>query len=656
MFHVYNRINMKAILFFSLVLLLTTGCVGTVQEAGQNFSKVNDAPVKPLSFAGVVNVVAISDSRLEVFFYPATGGSGSYTYDIITSNSPYPVSIPSEVLRPDFRGLLKYTVTGLNRLTTLTVKVEVRDKDTEIQSNSNTIREVTTFDNMVADFNGVSSASNLPGQDGKDSIKIRWTPARSSGGLSKKDWDPKSYEIVVVDSEKLTPNDMDVSTYGPSQGRFVFGVNHDETLNEYVLRGLPSEKKFYIRMRAIHETSVEDLYNPKKRSELNTNYVMISTLSGNLADLKFQNDAFAVTLSPGEQGLNSVSTSWFSAEGVFDHYRLYYSEEGGGVANGILPDLCLSPLLTPPGQTVFCKKVDFKSTTSLITGLKAYTNYEFVLALCTTVQCSPLERILSPVRTIFTDPNTPTFNGLRDVITASKLEDLGSLYIKYDQPNFANGYFDGLILKARRTLNGADADTEVTVSSNPLYHLNYNFLFENNITVRGIDYLAVEPYCFTLYPFKWNTDGITRREYPNDIWKCITPKIEAPTVEQFKGLGAGFSIEDRITLQWEAPTIGTFSHYELFWRKESGGLFNWGDAISQAGNNFDYTNYNRLLLSPNLTTTVLSGFANGDYTFGLVTYFSYVTENGLVLLRSETNSAFRKCVVDDTKIEPINCL
>jgi hypothetical protein len=208
----------------------------------------------------------------------------------------------------------------------------------------------------------------------------------------------------------------------------------------------------------------------------------------------------------------------------------------------------------------------------------------------------------------------------------------------------------------RRTQDNTGGDVEVTTGSNPVFNLNYNFLSENQITLRGIDYLTTDPYCFTLYPFKWDNDGITRREFPNDVWKCVTPKPEASTAEQFAGLGAGYTEDDRVTLLWDAPSSGVFTYYELFWNKQPGGNFNWGDAIGQAGNNFNFSNFGRKLITPDQTSTVLSGFANGEYTFGMITYFTYLINDGNVILRSETNTGIKKCTIDHSKLEPTNCL
>jgi hypothetical protein len=643
-------------LLILFIAFLATGCVGTVQESAESYTGVNDAPKIPMDFTGIATATAISDTRIEVFFYPATGGSGKYTYDIIVGSAPYPISIPSDVLKPDYRGTLKYTITGLSRLTSYQVKVEVRDNATNIQSNSQQVRTATTFDNQVADFQGISSAYNMPGQDGKDSIKIRWTPAKTSGGLTKKDWDPKSYEVILVDSEKLTPNDMDVP-YTNTDGRWVFSFIHDDTVNEYVVRGLPSETKFYVRMRAIHEASVDDVFNLKRRSELNTNYVLISTLSASLADITFPSDAFALALAPGPQGLNAIMASWKAATGVFDHYRLYYSLAGGGASSGVLPANCLSPLLSAPGETIFCKKVDFSTVGTPITGLNPYSNYEVVLVLCATSQCDVSERILSPVRTITTDPNIPAFNGVRgDPLEAQSLDDIGALYLLFDPPNFSLGYFDGLVLKMRRTLDGTDTEVEITSSSYPVSHENFNFLTENRVKVKGIDYLETDPYCFTLYPYKWDADGVTRKDMPNNIWKCAQPRAKSPTVIQFPGLKTGATEDDSVTLNWDTPSGGMFTHYELFWRKQSGAVFSWGDAVSQAGNSFNYTNYGRVLIDSDQTTITMAGFTDGEYYFGMLTYFTYVSNTGTVILRSETNGSFKKCKIDSTATDPITCI
>ena len=82
---------------------------------------------------------------------------------------------------------------------------------------------------------------------------------------------------------------------------------------------------------------------------------------------------------------------------------------------------------------------------------------------------------------------------------------------------------------------------------------------------------------------------------------------------------------------------------------------NWGDAISEAGNSFNYVNYGRVLIDPDATTITLNGFANGNYNFGIITYYTYVTDAGVVVMRSETNGNLKNCIIDNLGLDPINC-
>jgi hypothetical protein len=635
-------------------MLVSTGCVGTLQEAARDYANVVVPNDEIPQFAGIAQLVPIADTRLEVFFYPAVGGTGKYTYDVLIGSNPAPISFPSDVLTPDYRGLLKVTLKNLTRLNSYQVKVEVRNENATVSSASNVVKTAMTFDNQVADFDGITAAFNMAGQDGKDSIKIRWTPARISGGIIKQPWDPKLYEVIVVDASRLSPSDMDAN-FLPSQGKWTYSFNHADDLNEYVVRGLPANKRFYVRMRCLHETSENNVYNPRMRSELNTKYVEISTLSDSLADLKFEPSAFAVALSPGEQGLTSIQTTWTQAVGVFDHYRLYYSLVGGGVSSGFLPDLCLTPATSPNSATIFCKTADITASSAPITGLDPYSNYEVALVLCQTSQCTAAERLVGPFRVILTDPAFPSFAGVKTVTKAATLEDLGTLLVTFDTPNFTTGYVDGLILRMRRTVDGSDAEVvlDSTMISN-VYYDHYEYVSDTKITVNNIDYLSEQPYCFSLTPFKYDTDGVTKREVPNNVWKCMQPSIVAPTALEFRGLATASTSFSTVSLTWDKPSNGIFEQYEIFYRKGSTS-FTWGDAIAQAGNG-NFTNYGRRLINSSQLGSTIASLPDGVYTFGVLAYFSYVTDGGPVVIRSETNNNLLRCTVDSTNDEIVACI
>lgn len=641
---------------FIFLLLILGGCTGTVEESESDFTKVEIPGVGNIKFTGIERAQAISDTKAELFFYPASGGSSKFVYQIELSNDQDPISVSSDLLTPDYRGLLRYTVSNLSRLTSYKVKVLARDQITGDLGSNDVQRNFSTFGHEVARFNGIVSASNLAGQNGKDSIKLRWMSADTSGGLTKQDWDPVAYEIVIIDSNKLTPGDMDTSGLGVSDGYWSFIVNHDDAINEYVARGLPSSTRFYARIRARHEKSVNDVYDRTKIGELNTKYTTITTLSDSLADIEFTTDSFAVSLPPGFQALSSANMRWDKAKGVFDHFRIYYTAAGAILDINNLSSLCLPPLLSNPGVTTFCKKAAPGDTTSSISGLEPYSNYQTTLVLCQTTSCGPLERIIGPVRDFITDPSLAKFNGVLSLDVAKSLDEVGRVKLNFEQPDFTNGYFDGLIIKVRRTIDGSDVAVEVTeVATNTIYHTNYDFLVQSSVDVFGINYMDTQPYCFTMHPYKFQADGVTKDEFPNDIWRCFQPKLDPPTSQEFLGLTQVSTNKGFVDLSWDPPTKGIFSHYELFWRKQSTS-FLWSDA-TLAADNFDFSQYGRLLIDKeDVTNVTLPQLPDGDYVFGMITYYVYVTASGPVTFRSETNMKLFTCDIDNSDDDNVNCV
>lgn len=643
--------------YLNVLLLSTlaflTSCVGTIKETSSQITNIGSNHMENISFAGLHLVSPIADTKAELFFYPAGGGSGKYIYDIYVGNAPNPISVPSDILTPDYRGLLRYTVPGLSRMSQNQFKIEARDQMSNGFTNTGVIKTASTFPNRVCDFNGIGSVSNMPGQDGKDSIMVRYTTATTSGSLTPQEWDPIRYEMIVVDAEKLTPADMDLNlTTG--DGLWVFSWNHANNMNQYIARGLLPNRKYYARIRCIHKNSTADVYTPNLRSELNTRYAEISTLSDNLADIQFDGSSFEVSLVNGSLGLTTVQTTWSQAAGVFDHFRLYYSKAGGGVSTGPLPEICLSEALSPPTATIFCKKIPYDATSSLIAGLEPYASYEFQLAVCQTNSCTatPLQRILGQVREITMDPAT-LFNGIKTIEASTHINGSEIITLTYEDPSQVGGYFDGLILKMRRTNDGSDAEVEITDATFPISYRTFDPMNSTTVIIEGISYLSADPYCFRLYPYKWNEDRSERREIVNENWRCVNPKIEPPTSSSFPGITTGTTTGEYVTLNWNPPEHGFYTNYVLFWKKNSASL-NWGDALSSF-NTGDTSQYNYIMLESDETTITLQGFESGSHIFGVLTYHLYLSEDSIVERWSETNGGFKRCIVDQTSSTTNNC-
>ncbi len=186
---------------------------------------------------GIHSAVPTANDKIEVYFYPAKGGSQQYSYQIYVGNQPDPVSVSEEVLEKDYRGLFRYTLNGLSIGTQYSIKVDVKDVKSGLVESTKVSKAVYTFNNYVADFSGISSVTNASGVQALDSINVRWAHAAVPGGIFNNGDKPETYEIIIVDSTKLTPDAFDDSTIGPSDGRITRTIQYDPLVTETMIAG-----------------------------------------------------------------------------------------------------------------------------------------------------------------------------------------------------------------------------------------------------------------------------------------------------------------------------------------------------------------------------------------------------------------------------------
>jgi hypothetical protein len=647
---------------FLIILTLFTGCVGEVETSDQRAGSTDPAPTGQLSFMGISRLIPISDTRVEIYFPSAQGGSGLYVYEIYSDHLTSPIILSTDSLgNPDSRGEYRYMLKGLERLRSYKIKIDVKDKLSPAQFIQGETRTVSTFPFEVGRFDGLVSVMNMPGQAGKDSLRIRFVPAEISGSLILQPWDPTTYELTVIDITKLNVTDMDVAGLNINDGLWKFNFNSNSVVNEYVVRGLPSNTEFDLRLRVIHNSSVTDFFDPRRRGEMNNKYIRAKTLSDDLASINFNGTSFNISLPPGDLGLSTLNMTWDKAEGVFDHYRVYFSRPNTSLNLSQLPFLCLPPLLTPSTSNAFCKKIDADEAFSYISGLQAYADYEVVLVLCQTSRCSSgtyltsgVESLFSEVRSIKTDPNLAQFSGITSLESSGLLQEIDLIKINFSIPDFTQGYFDGLRLKMKRSIDDSTVPEVITIDSAPIYHESYDFLKQGVIRLRGIDRTSLAPYCFTLYPFKESSTPGEIEEFPTGIWRCFVATIELPTNKQFQGFSEVFlSPGGYVNFQWVPPAQGAYSHYEIFIR-HTPGEFDFSQAIAETmANNF--TNYNRILIPKERGDSYsIMPLTDGNYRFGILTLFYLITPENTTLLRSESNSGIFQCSIV-AEAEPAAC-
>lgn len=633
-----------------LVSFNLNSCTGEIESTEIRETQAAQIEDSSIIFEGVREVHAVSNSKIEVFFLPAKGGTAGKEkiYLINITEVPLPITLPESVLVKDYRGYFKYTVSGLETGKSYTIGIDVREEESGyIKKTDRRITE-STFDNYVADFPGVTALTNASGPIGSDSIVVRWGTPKIFNSGAEISGTVDYYEITVLDSSRLTPADMNNTDLGASDGRYIKTVTYDPSVFTATFRGLPANTKFYVQVRAIHVASQVDVYRPNLRSELNTNYLTITTLKQEFSGLSgFSPDSFVVDSASGKLALSSVSARWGSVDAVFDHYRIYYAPDDVALDPGsaALALDCSSSSVKLDGIDAYCKRVNYDINSTNISGLKKLTNYNFVLVLCLDFSCESSERILMANTTRKTEPALASFSGVTSVTSSAGAEALGKMLLNFQKVNFNNGYFDGFVIELSSDSVNYSGSTVISHDyAGDLIVRDYDYLNATQIVIDNIDYTnSSVPYCFSIYPFIYDADGI-RETYENNIWECATADLSnaTPTLTDFTGLNLGIVDGANVTLRWFPPQNGVYTHFEVFYRKTPG-AFAIADAIQETTVDFNFTNYERILFpaedGASSYVKVIENLAPQAYQFGISTYFASPTG----ILRSELNSSVVTC-------------
>jgi hypothetical protein len=633
----------------NLILLLTiatfVGCVGTIEDANKSLSKAASSTdnVK-LEYPGIISAVPISNDKVEVFFPQSEIDADNAAYVIRYDGLQIPIYVYATSLRPDYRGLLRYTIKGLFIDTNYSFSVQVRDVRKGVESNNTVLKQAKTFANLTANYDGISEVRNLSGDAGTTGIEVLWVQAETKGGINKDEIDPIEYQVTVIDGSTLNPGSMNDTSFSEPT-RKVISAGADK--RSVIINGLVSGRKYYMQVRAIHYGYTQYSADRNYQLEKNTRYLEISTYSDDMSNILFDDASFRLSLPAGSGGLYSISASWSTPEGNFDHYRLYYALQGAtSITNYLSAEdgdiVCSGPETTNAAISCLPAASDH-NLNNLITGLQVNRTYDVVLAICTSMRCERAKRMYSSIQSKTTTPAVADFQGIKSIDPAKNLSNLDQVTLNFDLPNFLSGNISGYVLR----YYGADPSNSSPMSVNDSDVINltglgvlpYNVQTDTSLTVTGIDPLSIDQYCFMLVPFSYNVDGTKNfGDTSNVSPRCVLPSIKAPDKTQFPGIEASSSLCDAVnasvTLKWSAPTSGIFSNYEIFYVNDQAS-FSFGAALDYATNS-----YSRIFLGPTVTDYRFTGLQSGTtYRFGVLTYYSSIDGP----IRSEYNTNFFSC-------------
>lgn len=600
------------------IFLISSSCVGVIEDKNPPITKGAGVDLPLINFAGIHDAVPISDTKIDIFFFGIDGDVRDYTYIITFDGAPNPITVPADSIRQDYRGLMKYTVKDLEIDTRYNFVVEVKNSDGR-RSDSTKSLNAKTFNNRTANFDGIGTVRNTAGTDGLTSLNVSWPEAERRGTVFvPNEMDVIEYVITAVDSEFLTPGDMNNREFERPQ-RYEFII--PGTSSSRVINGLQPGKEYHLQVRAVHKGFVDFGGIPGYQAEENINYITISTLSSDSSSLEFDASNISAQRFNGSLGLTSMTVTWDNAVGAFDHYRIYYNQTTQSFSANSSIRVDCSPTSTTP-----CKKVRFDQFTTIITDLAPLTEYEVNVAICVNLDCS--RYFLFDRKTTVTDPGVASFSGISRINNPRDPNKLNEIYLMMSPPDTTSGNIDGLLVEAKARLS-ASGPVEDIILNHPFEDNDSNlilgeFSFENvtEISVRGITLGSPEPYCFSVFPYVFE-DAVLVEKRGNEVIRCLTPELLAPTTDEFAGLEDVLVEPDTsaLSLLWQPPVGGLFQEVRAFLRSD-GGSFNFSEAVSGD------PNYIMFSTSADSTDLTIPFLPPGTYSVGILTYFNGLSEDG----------------------------
>lgn len=633
----------KTLIIFLLLALISVGCVGTIKSADSITTKAASATGSSIQeYPGISGAQAVSDNRVEVYFPPIAGDSDQIAYIIRYGGAVLSTYVQASTLRPDYRGLLKYTISNLQTDTTYDFSIQARNITTGAESTNNSSKTARTFSNATAHFSGITQVRNLSGASGLNGIEVFWNEAEVRGGtVSKDEIDPIEYQITVINGNFLNPGNMNDTNFSEPL-RKIFSISPSKRSS--IVNGLSQGTKYYVQVRAIHHGYSLNSSDAAYKLEQNSNYLEISTYTDDLASVNFDTSSLATSFPPGSSGLYSLNAQWKAPNGNFDHYRLYYAVNGASnVQNFLNSSLPVNPFCfgaETGDNNIFCEFIDFHNINYTLTNLYPNTKYDLILAVCLTADCSKSKRVISNQISHITTPNVASFSGISSIDPAKNILELDKLFLNFNLPDFTSGNISGLIVE----YYGSDASNPSPIPLNNsdipntsgLVVESFDFMNDTTITISGVDPSAAVPYCFLVYPYTHNNDG-TKNIFKSGLNpRCLVPSISGPKLSAFSGIiNTSCYIGDKgAVIDWNRPTSGIFDQFEFYYTVNNP-IFSFGSAIDP--NN---PAYHRILLDSTQTTIHLTNLIPGsNYKFGVLTRYQSI--DGIV--RSEFNTSIGTC-------------
>lgn len=595
-------VRASSFLFMILSLLTFSGCVGTVEEAVPPDTLKIVNPPTTFTFAGITTARAVSHSRVELEFFPAGGGS-EISYELYVNNSITPIPVDPGSLLTVSGGRLLYTVENLLTDREYKFKLTAKNTRTGAISTNEAVAYARTFDNLVANFQGISKLSLVPG-DTDNSIKIDWIAPIMSGVFTAGPYDPVNYEITIISEIGGTGN-LNNPMYTGSDKKTVLVPTPPATANPLsnpsttVIDGLNPNTQYFVQVRAIntlyrsYQLDPMITYIPVNR-EMNTRFLSIKTDgSGSLFD--FRQDNVVLSNAKGSDAFDKIDIFWQPGSGSFTGYRVFVRKHDGIGDPSI--DKLTDPVLTSMNSLGDYYPVSASFTTKRVTGLENGAFYQVKVALCKTIACpvnqsSGNAAIMSDVKVIQIKSTLAGFSGINSIEPPGQYSEKDVVRLRFDAPLVNDGFATEVEFYCVDPLNHSNM---VKINSSPLVgspitrcegvYLDGAAGALASFTgqkVRGLITDGTKEYCFAATPAIIGYGPDVRLAVADRIVRCSYPEVFPPSVAQFPGLSGtcGVSATSGV-VNWQLPSGGIYSGFKVFWKeKNNADKFSFPSAIT----------------------------------------------------------------------------
>jgi hypothetical protein len=645
-------------------LVSLVGCVGTVQESSPPGSLELANPPSEFVFNGITTARGISHNKVELEFFNAPGGS-EINYFLYLNNSIAPIPIDPQSLTQSSGGKFLYTIDGLEANREYKFKITAKNSLTAAISKNENEAFARTFDNIVANFNGVSKLSLLPG-DTSGSIRVDWIAPGMSGIFLAGRYDPSNYEITIISEIGGFANINNPVYNGADKW-----VRYEPTLparasplsnpNTKVITNLLPNTRYYIQVRAINTLYQNYVENPATTTipvdrERNTKFLSIRTdPSGN--DFDFRQDNIVLANAPGSDAFDKIDIYWQPGKGAFTGYHIFVRKYDG-LGDPVIDDKLTEAALQIMNQSGEFVDVTPGLTNKRVSGLENAGYYQVKIVLCKTITCpvvssDPNVGIISDLKTIQIRPTLAPFSGINNIEPPGQYLTKDVVNLRFDAPYLGGGYANLLEFYCVNPANKSQMvlfDGTNPISGSGIASCENLYLdglvpsigSHTNQRVRGLNTSGTKEYCFAATPAIIGFGSADVRIPPaSRIVRCSYPEVLPPSISQFPGL-KGTCSADAITgsVSWNLPTGGVYSGFKVYWKEKiDNNKFFYPNAVAANSGYFSSTELSAATTSYDATNLM----PGKTYQIGVLATVNF--DAPAIDLYSEYNLNILECVV-----------